>query len=153
MKSLIPWRRRTGGAFETLRHEMEGLFERFFGEPLEGNGGEGLRAWAPRVDIEETDKELLVKADLPGVDPKDVDISVSDGSLVLRGEKKEEREERKKTYHRVERFVGQFYREIPLPSGTDPDKITATGSKGVITVTIPKTPQAQTKKITVKAQD
>jgi HSP20 family protein len=153
MKNIIPWRRRTDSMLDSLRHEMESLYERFFAEPPAGAASEVMRAWAPRVDVEETDKEILVKADLPGVDPKDVDISVSDNSLILRGEKKEEREEKKKNYRAVERFVGQFYREIPLPAGTDKEKITATTSKGVVTVTIPKAPQAQPKKIAVKAQD
>lgn len=153
MKSLIPWRRRGGGAIDTLRDELENLVERVFAEPSEGNGSALMRAWVPRTDIEETDKEILVKADLPGVEPKDVDISVADGTLILRGEKKEEKEEKKKNYRKVERFVGQFYREIPLPTGVEPDKITAACSKGVITVTIPKTPQAQPKKIAVKTQE
>ncbi len=152
MRSLIPWRRRIAGALEPFRQELDDLFERFFGVAPEG-GGEVARAWAPRVDVEETDKEVVVKADLPGVDPKDVDVSVSDGSLVLRGEKKEQREEKGKNYRQVERFVGRFYREIPLPPGTDPEKITATSAKGVITVTIPKAPQAQARKIAVKAQE
>ena len=153
MRSLIPWRRRMGGVFEPFRQELDELFERFFPEPVESIGGEVMRAWAPRVDVEDTDREIIVKADLPGVDPKDVDIAVSEGSLILRGEKKEEREEKKKNYRAVERFVGQFYREIPLPAGTDKEKITATTSKGVVTVTIPKAPQAQPKKIAVKAQE
>jgi HSP20 family protein len=131
---------------------MESVFERFFGEPF-GEIGTTVKTWTPRVDVEETDMEMLVKADLPGVDAKDVEISVADGSLILKGEKKEEREEKKKNYHSVERFVGKFYREIALPSGTDPDKIAATSSKGVITVTIPKKPEAQPKKVAVKAQD
>jgi adenine-specific DNA-methyltransferase len=135
MRSLIPWSRRAGAALEPLRQEMDDLFERFFGEPLGFNGGEAVRAWMPRVDVEETDKEIVLKADLPGVDAKDVDVCVSGGSLVLRGEKKEEREEKKKNYHQVERFVGRFYRAVPLPQGTDPDKITATSAKGVITIT------------------
>jgi HSP20 family protein len=152
MKSLIPWRQRSGDSLDLFRRDMWDMFERFFGEPLEGDRRE-LAAWAPRVDIAETDKEVQVKADLPGVDAKDLEVTVSDGSLVLRGEKKEEREEKKKDYHRVERFEGCFYRQIPLPPGTDPDKISAASSKGVVTITIPKTPQAQPKKIAVKAQD
>jgi HSP20 family protein len=152
MKSLNPLRRRNGGFLEPFRQEMENVFERFFGEPFE-EGTTAIRNWTPRVDIEETDKEILIKADIPGVDSKDVEISFADGSLILKGEKKEEREEKKKSYHSVERFVGKFYREVPLPSGTDPDKIAATAAKGVITITIPKKPEAQPKKIAVKSQD
>jgi HSP20 family protein len=151
MRALMPWRGRIGRFMAPFRQEMEELFERFLGEPIEEVEG-AVRPWAPRVDIEETDKEIVVKADLPGVEPKDVEVSVADGSLILRGEKKEEREEKKKSYHRVERFIGRFYREIPLPPGTDPDKITADSSKGVITVTIPKKPEVQPKKIPVKSQ-
>jgi HSP20 family protein len=153
MRSLIPWRRRMGGVFEPFRQELDELFERFFPEPVESIGGEVMRAWAPRVDVEDTDREIIVKADLPGVDPKDVDISFSDGTLVIKGERKEKREEKGKNYQRTERFVGQFYREVPLPPGTDPEKITATSSKGVITVTIAKAPQAQAKKVAVKVQE
>lgn len=153
MKSLIPWRRRFGVAFEPFRQELDELFDKFFPEPVEGNGSEMMRTWAPRVDVEETDKEFIVKADLPGVEPKDVDVSVSEGALVIKGEKKEKREEKGKNYYRTERFVGQFYRAVPLPAGTDPDKIAATSAKGVITITIAKTPQAQPKKVAVKATD
>ena len=153
MKSLIPWHRRLGGALEPFRQELDDLFERFFAEPIEGNGGEVMRAWVPRVDVEETDKEFVVKADLPGVDPKDVDVSFRDGALVIKGAKKEKREEKGKNYQRMERFVGQFYREVVLPPGTDPEKITATCAKGVITVTVAKAPQAQAKKIAVKPQE
>jgi HSP20 family protein len=136
---------------EPFRREMEDLFERFFGEY--GGNGFAMRNWAPRVDVEETDKEILVKADLPGIDPKDIDIQVRDGLLTLKGEKKEEKEEKKKDYRRVERFVGKFYRAIPIPAGADPEKIAAASAKGVLTVTIPKKPEAQPKKIAVKAHD
>jgi HSP20 family protein len=115
MKSLIPWRRRDFPMLEPFRREMETMFHRFF-EPLEETAAV-VQPWAPRVDVEETEKEIVVKADLPGVDSKGVEISVFDGSLVVKGEKKEAKEEKKKNYHRLERFVGQFYREIPLPTG------------------------------------
>jgi HSP20 family protein len=150
MKSLIPWGRTTN-FLQPFRQEMDELFQRFFG-PEHDAGGTAL-AWSPRVDVEETEKEFVVKADLPGVDPKDVEISLADGALVLKGEKKEAKEEKKKNYHRVERFIGQFYREIPLPAGADADKVAATSAKGVITVTVPKKPDAQPKKIAVKAAD
>jgi HSP20 family protein len=151
MKSLIPWSRSTG-LLQPLRQEMDELFQRFF-SLAPGNGSAALETWAPSVDVEESEKEIVVKADLPGVDPKDIDISIVDGSLVLKGEKKQEKEEKKKNYHRVERFYGQFFREIPLPAGADADKVVASSTKGVISVTIPKKPEAQPKKIAVKAQD
>lgn len=150
MTALLPARRWTENPFETLRHEMENVFERYFGEPVKGNGD---AVWAPRVDIEETAKALLVKVDLPGVDPKEMEISVNEGMLVLRGERKEEREKKEKNFHRVERFVGKFYREIPLPAGADADKIVAHACKGVVTVTIPKKPEAQARKIAVEAME
>ena len=93
MRNLIPWRQRIGGTLEPFRREMEDMFERFFAAPAGGNGGEVAGAWAPWVDVEENDKEIVVKADLPGVDPKDIEVSVSDNSLILRGERKEERKE------------------------------------------------------------
>jgi HSP20 family protein len=150
MKSLIPWGRTTS-LLQPFRQEVDELFQRFFGPEQAGYGPSV--AWSPRVDVEETDKEFVVKADLPGVDPKDVEISLADGALVLKGEKKEVKEEKKKNYHRVERFIGQFYREIPLPAGADADKVAATSAKGVITVTVPKKPEAQPRKIAVKAAE
>jgi HSP20 family protein len=145
MKSLIPYRRIDGGPLQFLRREMDNWIEHFFPETIREFGPVAMPEWSPRVDVEETEKELLVKADLPGVDPKDVEVSVMEGALVLRGEKKEVREDKKKNYHRVERFIGKFYREIPIPAGVDPDKIAATCGKGVVTVTIPKKPEIQAK--------
>jgi HSP20 family protein len=149
MKGLIPWRR-TPGLFEPYRLDMEDLFQRFFG-PAETEPNGLTKVWAPRVDVAETEKEVYVKAELPGVDPKEVELTVHDGVLTIRGEKKEEKEEKKKEYHRVERFFGQFYREVPLPAGTDTEKITASSAQGVITVAIPKKPEILPKKITIKA--
>jgi HSP20 family protein len=151
MKGVIPWGGRGSALMEPLRQEMEDLFHRFF--PTLEEAATPLSAWAPRVDVEETDKEILVKADVPGVDAKDVEITVSDGTLVLRGEKKQEKEENGKNYRRAERFVGKFYRELPLPAGTDPEKIAATTDKGVVIISIPKKPEAQPRKITVKPRD
>ncbi len=152
MKILMPWRS-GDNVLDQMRTEMDDMFERFFGLPAEvKSNGEGTM-WAPRVDISETDKAYLVKADLPGVDPKDVEVNVRDGILTVRGEKKEQKEEKHKNYHRIERFVGQFFRSIPLPSGVDEENVQATTAKGVLTVTIPKKPEAQPKKIAVKPQD
>jgi HSP20 family protein len=152
MKSLIPWRR-GNRVFDQLNEEIAGLMQRFMGGPVEETGANVLTAWTPRVDVEETEKEIFVKVDLPGVDPKEVEITVVNDVLVLRGERKEEREEKKTNYHRVERFAGAFYREVMLPFGTDADKILATSSKGVITITVPKKPEVLPKKIAVKPQE
>jgi HSP20 family protein len=152
MKSLIPWRR-GGAALEPFWQEVQDFVRQFPLEPFALNVPEGMQIWTPRVDIAETEKEVVVKADLPGVEAKDVDISVVEGCLILKGEKKEEYEEKKKNYHRIERFAGNFQREITLPPGIDPEKITAVCTKGVITVTIPKKPEVVPKKIAVKVQE
>lgn len=146
--TLTPWR--PLGMIEPFRKEMETLMERFFGEES-GNGHplQAIQSWAPRIDVEETDKEIVVKADLPGVDPKAVEVSVENGVLTVRGEKKEEKEKKEKNFHRIERFSGSFYRAIALPPGTDAEKVNASSANGVIIITIPKKPEAQPKKITV----
>jgi HSP20 family protein len=148
MKALIPWRRTTDG-MGTLRHEIDDLFDRFFG-PI-GETVFRTNVWAPRVDVAEAEKEIFVKVDLPGVDPKLVDITIVNGFLVIKGEKKDEKEVTGKNYHKVERFFGTFYREIPLPPGADSEKITATSVNGVVTIVVPKVLEALPKKVAVKA--
>lgn len=150
MKTLMPWTWRSHHPLEMLRREMDTVFDRFF-----GNGSEevGLTAWSPRVDVEETDKEFLVKADLPGVDPKNIEISLVHDVLTIKGERKEEKEEKGKHFQRSERFFGSFYRELPLPFEVDADKISAEASKGVVTIHIPKKPGAMPKKVTVQAKE
>jgi len=150
MRSLVPFTRTGFTPMETLRNDFDVLFRRFFGEPLMEGDGHGYTTWSPRVDMEEAEKEIFVKADLPGVDAKDFNITVENGCLILRGEKKVETEEKKKNYHRLERFFGEFYREIPLPVYADTEKISAAFSKGVVTITIPKKPEVLPKKIAVK---
>lgn len=137
------------GFLEPFRKEMENVMEKFFGEETLNGRLAALRTWSPRVDVEETDKEILVKADLPGVDPKAVEITVQDGVLTVRGEKKEEKEEKKKNYHCSERFSGSFYRAVTLPPGADAEKVSATSANGVVTIAIPKKPEAQPKKISI----
>lgn len=107
-------------------------------------------AWQPMVDITETDKALQVKVDLPGIKPEEVHISVANDQLTIQGERKEEKETKDKTVHRVERRYGSFYRSIPLPVGTDPEKVTAESDNGVITITLPKPPESAGKRIAVK---
>jgi HSP20 family protein len=135
---------------EGFRDEMENVMGRFFTDPWAGLARFENLPWNPSVNVEETEKEIVVTADLPGVEPKDVEVSVLEGCLVIKGERKEEKEEKKRNFHRFERFSGTFYREVPLPPGADPDKITAITSKGVLKVSLPKKPEVLPKKVAVK---
>jgi HSP20 family protein len=151
MRGLIPWRRNREVVWPLAR-EMEDVMERFFGfTPAEEFPV--FREWAPRVDVEETEKEIFVKLDLPGVEAKDVELTVENGNLFVRGERKEEREEHKKNYHRVERTMGKFFRTVPLPAGADLEKVGAASAKGVITVTIPKKAEVLPRKVTVRPEE
>lgn len=107
----------------------------------------------PAVDFVEDDKAFRITAELPGMTDKDVDISLSGDVLTIKGEKQEEKEEKRKNYYMSERRFGSFQRSLTLPDGIDRDKIEAVCEKGVLTVTLPKTPEAvkQQKKIEVKA--
>lgn len=151
--------------FESLRREVDRLFEDFDQsfwrspfrrsvfdiEPLFRR--ELKPAAAPAVDIVEKDNAYEVTAELPGMDEKNIEVKVENGGLRIKGEKQEEKEEKKKGYHLQERHYGSFERYFAVPEGIDADKIEANFKKGVLTVTLPKRPEAQkpTKKIDVKA--
>lgn len=145
-------RRRVTPLFDNIRSEMDEVLQRFF-QNGGGEAAETMATWTPHVDLEETDKAMFVKADLPGVDVKDVDISIQDRALTLKGEKREEREDKTKQFHRVERFSGMFFRSILLPADADLEKISATANKGVITITIPKAPGSQPRRVAIKAME
>ncbi|HPD31373.1 MAG TPA: Hsp20/alpha crystallin family protein [Phycisphaerae bacterium] len=161
--NLIPWRNkreaRNGSRTEApplarLRSEMDQLFERFWRDPwstsladlMPAGVGVGLR-----LNLAESENDVTLTAELPGVDPKDVEISVSDNMLTISGEKKQEKEEKKRNYHYVERSFGSFRRSIQLPSSVDPNKVDATYRNGVLTVTLQKRPDAKPKRIAVKS--
>jgi HSP20 family protein len=105
----------------------------------------------PSMDITETDKEIEITAELPGLEEKDVQINLSDNLLTIRGEKKAEKEQKDKNYRLVERSYGSFERTLQLPEGISADEIKANISKGVLKVTVPKPAPAQAKKIEVKS--
>jgi len=152
LKSLLPVGRERGAAanpFLSLQREVDRLFEDFTrGFPtLSGNGGAKL---VPSLDVAETDKEIEITAELPGLEEKDVQISVADNVLSIRGEKKAEKEEKDKNYRLVERSYGSFERQLELPEGVNADSIKASIAKGVLKVTVPKPAPAQAKKIEVK---
>ena len=146
ISSLVPRR----GELSTFRREMDRLFDRFFeGWPFKPSPQEG--PWAPSVDVSETEKEVIVKAELPGMDPKDIDVSVRGDILTLHGERKQEKEEKGENFHRVERSYGSFSRSIQLPAEVDSGKVNATYKDGVLKISLPKTKEAAVKKIEVKA--
>ena len=137
--------------FAAMRREMDRLFEemsRAFGLPRTPSGEAVL---VPRVDVRETEDAVVVEAELPGVEQKDVEVEFADGVLTIRGEKKQEREERDKGYYLMERSYGSFLRRIPIPTEVEEERIEAKFDKGVLTVTLPKKPEVQPKKIEVRA--
>jgi HSP20 family protein len=143
--SELPPSREIWEPFGSLRRDIERLFEDFsrdFGWGPPATAGVGM---APRVDVSETDTEIKIEAELPGVEEKDVELVLSDGRLTIKGEKKQEKEEKKKDYHMVERSYGSFARSIALPFAADPNKVKATFAKGVLSVTVPKPPEVKAK--------
>lgn len=110
------------------------------------------RPWAPSVDILETENEMLLKADLPGVDMKDVDIQLENGTLTLRGERKFESEKKEGGYHRIERSYGSFARSFTLPETVDAEAVKADYKNGVLTVTLPKKELAKPRQIRVEVK-
>jgi len=129
-------------------------FERLFGRTpaIAGNGGEHIteELWAPATDITEDDKEFVVKVELPEMKKEDVKVTVENGTLRISGERKAEKEEKTKKYHRIERSYGAFARIFALPDGADGTKVSADYKDGMLTVRLPKTPEAKPKAIEVK---
>lgn len=155
-RSLLPFSRtdltRTDDPFASLQRQMNRLFEDTFSNYVPAMRT-GAAALSPSIDIKETDTAIEVEAELPGVDEKDVQVTLDDGVLTIKGEKKAEKEETKKGYYMSERSYGSFLRSFELPAGIDADKVKATFAKGVLNVTLPKPvgAQAKTKKIEIKA--
>lgn len=161
LRDLMPWSHRSGtpargeeeNPFVALQQSINRVFEDFwrrFEEPGAGFGAISLSS--PRTDVAETDKEIEVTMELPGLDEKDIELTVTGDMLTVKGEKKQERKEEQKGWHLSERAYGSFYRSIPLPPGIETDKATAEFKKGVLTVRLPKSEQAQRqrKRIEVK---
>ena len=151
--------------FESLHREIDRLFDSFDGgfwrTPFRRSAFPMMPAWGreaswpavPAVDFTDTEKAYELTAELPGIDEKNVDVKVANGVLTIKGEKHEEKEEKKKDYYLRERNFGSFERSFQVPDGVDADKIEASFKKGVLTVTLPKKPEAQkaAKTIDIKA--
>jgi HSP20 family protein len=140
----------SGNPFGFLHREIDRLFEDFT-RGLDATG-QTQGSLVPSIDVAETDKEIVIAAEMPGLERKDVEISLENDMLTIRGEKKVEREneDKDKSYHLIERNYGVFYRVLQLPPGVDPSKVQATMANGVLKVTLPKPARSETKKIEVK---
>jgi len=149
--AIVRW----GPFRDLLTTQKEDFINRLFNETFPAVFGEQeptTRTWAPPVDIYETDNALVLKADLPGIDPKDVDIRVENGVLYLKGERKLEKEEKKENYHRIERSYGAFTRSFALPNSIDADHVTAEYKGGQLILTMPKREEAKPKAIKIDVE-
>ena len=165
MKDVIPWRNqdrklsrpRERNRYLDFQKRMDHLMDDFFGgqfnlspffEAADGSGD-----FIPKLDVKETGKEIQLSAELPGMEPEDIEISMDGNSLIIRGEKKAEEEDKGDGFYHVERSYGSFYRSIPLPSEVEESNIEATLKKGLLKIKLPKTQEAQKKhrKIQIKA--
>lgn len=171
--NLIPWswgkknfptKTENGSQSETARYvslhqDMNSAFDKFF-DAFESEMTMPLSEFArsstyqPRVEMKESAKDICVSVELPGVDEKDVDVSIDSRCLTIKGEKHEEKEDNTSGYYRMERHYGSFTRSVPFPCEIDKDKAQATYKRGVLTVTLPKAPNAQheVKKIPVRKE-
>ena len=151
MLNLVPWKKPRENHIDLFRNEMDSLFDRFWGEDL-FPATETLfdTGWLPRVDVSEGKKDITVKAEVPGMDPKDIDISLEDRWLRIKGEKKKETEEKDENFHRLERSYGFFNRTIELPAEVDASEVDASYKKGILKIKLKKAKESETKKITVK---
>lgn len=146
MRALLP-----ANGLNTLRKEMDRLFDRIW----EGGVPEvttPLGEWVPSVDLSEQPETVIVKAEVPGIDPKDIHVTLNDQLLTIAGEKKFEKEQKDEKYYRMERSSGTFSRSISIPVPVDPTKVTALFHHGLLTVTMPKTAAARGTMIPIRSE-
>ena len=146
MAELIAWR-----PLQDLKREMDRIWQEFFGKTYVPEKWEGIE-WTPAIDISETEDAVIVKVDLPGVNPEDMEISLTDNVLVIKGEKKREEEEKKENFYRMERYYGTFMRAIQLPCEVQEDKVEANYKNGVLKVILPKKPEEVKKVIKINVE-
>jgi HSP20 family protein len=133
---------------DSLQSEMNRVFDAFFGGPA---NGAPARRWVPPMDLVERDDHLVLRADLPGIEPDDVNIEIKDGVLTVSGERKAQHEDKADGYYRVERAYGAFSRSLSLPEGIDSDRVSADFTNGVLEVTIPKPEERKPHRVEIGA--
>jgi HSP20 family protein len=145
MSDMIP---RTSGELGRLRQDMDNLFERFF-EGFPRLGLTRRMGLTPAIDLSETKDDIIVKVEIPGIDSKDIDISLSGNVLGIKGEKRQEKVDKDEDFHRVERSYGSFSRSVKLPCEVEEKEITATYERGVLNVRLPKCEPSKPKRIKI----
>ena len=140
------------GELDEVQNRLSRFFSGTFPRFGNGNGGLKMADWSPEVDITEDDKEYLVKADLPEMKRDEINVKVENGVLLISGERKAEKEEKNKKFHRIERSYGSFMRSFTLPEDADGAKVAAEFKDAVLKVHLPKNPVAKPKTIEVKIQ-
>jgi len=142
------------GLLDRFNRELNrlGLNEPFLNDTFSGEDNSNVVTshWRPAVDIKEEENRFLIEADVPGVDPKDIEITMENGVLTVRGERTDETRKEGEGYTRVERVRGNFYRRFSLPDTADAERIEAQGKNGVLEITIPKKEKAKPKRIAIK---
>lgn len=152
MFDLMPWKKREQIDLVNLRRDFDGLVNRFFDrDSWAPDNLFGADRWFPSVDVTEKKKEILIKAEIPGVEAKDIDITISGKSLTIKGEKKQEREEKEEYFHRMERSYGYFNRTIELPCAVDSEEVDASYKKGVLKIELKKSKESDSKRIEIKS--
>lgn len=146
MAELTIWR-----PLQEIKKEMDRIFQEVLGRSWLTEKFEGVE-WIPPIDVSETDNEVIVKVDVPGVNPEDMEISLADNVLIIKGKKEKEEEEKKENFYRVERYYGSFMRSIQLPCEIEEDKISATYKNGVLKIVLPKKPEEKKKVIKINVE-
>lgn len=163
LKNMMPWAKKmdkeiatSDFPFFSLQKDINRLFENFWSDSFLPASSENLwkNSFEPKINVVENEKEIRVEAELPGLEEKDVEVTLQDNSLIIKGEKKDTKENKSDNYHVYESSYGSFYRSIPLPSGIDTNKIDAVYKNGVMKITVPKTEEAakKQKKIEIKTK-
>jgi HSP20 family protein len=147
--SIVRYRQRPSEL--ALHDEIKQVFDRFFGEQDTDASAVVTAQWVPRVDIKEEAGRFVIYADLPGIDPQDIEVQMDKGILSIKGERKSESTTETERFSRVERRYGSFHRRFALPDSADPDGVTADGRNGVLEIVIPKRPETTPRRIQVGA--
>ena len=144
---MIPRSRSIVGELERMRREMDRIWDRF----SKGSPSTFQQEWHPSLNLSETEDTLVAEIEVPGINPEDIDISVTSEMITIAGEKKQAKEDEQKNYHLMERSYGQFSRSLQLPSVIDPERVEARYRDGILLITLGKTGPTKSKRIEVKA--